>query len=266
MKKVLGIIIDPQNDFCLKNGSLFVPGADIAMNRVATMIRADMNRWTELWVSMDSHQTIHIAHPIFWVNEKGEHPPVFSCITLDDFEKNVWKPSYTDVRLNKWIPRLLKGLANKSENLQIWPPHCRLLTPGQNVVANLADTLIKWEEKTFNKVVVIQKGNNFLTEQFSMIQAAVPYPDDPTTDVNWDLLDQMNEFDEIVWSGIALSHCLGASMKDCIELSGQEIAKKFVLLTDGTESVGTPEGQAKGKSIVEKLVRYGVRLSTTIDY
>ncbi len=33
------LIIDPQNDFCDKNGALFVPGADDDMIRLAGMIR-----------------------------------------------------------------------------------------------------------------------------------------------------------------------------------------------------------------------------------
>ena len=32
------IIVDPQNDFCDKNGSLYVDGADDDMNRLAAMV------------------------------------------------------------------------------------------------------------------------------------------------------------------------------------------------------------------------------------
>ena len=38
MESINLMIIDPQNDFCLKNGSLSVPGADKDMERLAKMI------------------------------------------------------------------------------------------------------------------------------------------------------------------------------------------------------------------------------------
>ena len=62
--KAILLVIDPQVDFCDPNGSLFVKGADADMKRLATMVRENINLIERINITLDSHQYVHIAHPI----------------------------------------------------------------------------------------------------------------------------------------------------------------------------------------------------------
>ena len=55
------LIIDPQNDFCDPKGSLFVPGADGDMTRLATMIDRISPKLADIHVTLDSHHLVDIA-------------------------------------------------------------------------------------------------------------------------------------------------------------------------------------------------------------
>ncbi len=64
------LIIDPQNDFCDKRGSLFVPGADKDMVHLARMIKRLKDKISDIHVTLDTHHYVDIAHPGFWVDSK----------------------------------------------------------------------------------------------------------------------------------------------------------------------------------------------------
>jgi nicotinamidase/pyrazinamidase len=64
-KKIHLIVIDPQNDFCdAKNGSLYVKGADKDMERLSAMVNRIPEKLYDITTTLDSHHTIHVAHPI----------------------------------------------------------------------------------------------------------------------------------------------------------------------------------------------------------
>ena len=77
-KNVL-FIIDPQNDFHV-GGTLGVPGAHEDSARIADFIRSNTDAIDGIYVSLDSHHRLHIAHGVFWKNTEGEHPPPFTLI------------------------------------------------------------------------------------------------------------------------------------------------------------------------------------------
>jgi nicotinamidase-related amidase len=84
------LIIDPQNDFH-PGGSLAIPTADADAERTARFIRAHARRIDRIVVTLDSHQRVHIAHGIFWVNDAGDRPPPFTLITRDDVARGKWR-------------------------------------------------------------------------------------------------------------------------------------------------------------------------------
>ncbi len=259
-KNVYLLLIDGQVDFCDPAGALYVPGADLDMVRLTAFIDSNQKAINEVRVTMDCHQTIHIAHPIFWVNDKGEHPPVFTVITEDDVKNGVWKPFHAE--LNSWTLKYTAGLkTNGRYDLRIWPPHCLFGTKGWTVVPALMNTLLQWEQTTVNRIHWIQKGNNILTEQYSAVMADVPDPDDETTALNRDLISDLGEADEILVGGEALSHCVGGTLLDIADNIGEENIRKLTLLTDATSNVGGCE--ALGKAYVDKLVARGMKTSTT---
>jgi nicotinamidase/pyrazinamidase len=260
MRKIYLLIIDPQRDFCSAMGTLFVPGAIDDMNRLAKFLAANQSVIGEIRVTMDCHQTIHIAHPIFWVNEKGEHPPVFSVITEEDVKAGKWKPFHSE--LTDWALKYTSALkVNGRYDLRIWPPHCLFGTEGWNVVPELMEQLLEWEKNTVNRIHWIQKGSNFLTEQYSAVLADVPDPNDATTSLNREFIEDIAEADEILVGGEALSHCVASTVTDIANNIGEENIRKLTLLTDASSNVGGCEHL--GEDFIKNLVARGMKTTTT---
>ena len=121
MKKIHLLIIDPQNDFCdPQNGTLYVPGAEQDMLRLATMIDRLRDKLVDIHVTLDSHHMVDIAHPIFWRNSEGENPAPFRQITAADVLAGTWTTTLPSAR-----PRVLQYLQDLESNGRyphvIWP-------------------------------------------------------------------------------------------------------------------------------------------------
>ena len=82
-----------------------------------------------------------------------------------------------------------------------WPPHCLIGSEGHNVHPRLFDSLKKWENKRFGVVDYVTKGSNLWTEHFSAVQAEVPDPTDPDTQINARLIETLEDADLIVNTG-----------------------------------------------------------------
>ena len=255
-------MIDPQVDFCNPKGALFVTGADQDMVRLADFINANQQRISEIHCTLDSHQVVHIAHPIFWVNSKGDHPNPFTLITDEDVRNGMWRPFHPQLQghAQNYVDTLKK---NGRYVLCIWPPHCLIGSWGHSVVPAVSDALIAWETKTVNRVNYITKGSNFLTEHYSGVMADVPDDADPTTKLNTGLIDTLLEADEIWITGEALSHCVSNTCRDIANNFGDDNIKKFVLLEDTSSSV--PGFEQMGTDFIKEMVGRGMRLAKTTN-
>jgi nicotinamidase/pyrazinamidase len=263
-KKVTHLItIDGQNDFCDKNGALFVAGADSDMSRLAAFINKNQKRISVVHATLDSHQLIHIAHPIFWVNSKGQHPTPFSLITEDDVKNGVWK-AYNP----RWQGRAQDYVSKLKQNgryvLCIWPPHCLIGSWGHSLVPALAQSLVDWERETFNRVNFVAKGSNLFTEHYSGVQADVPDDQDPSTKLNTTLIDSLTQADEILITGEALSHCVANTIRDIASNFGDDNIQKFTLLEDTSASVGGFEKM--GTDFVLEMSKRGMKKTTTKNW
>ena len=255
------IIIDPQNDFCdPKRGSLYVKGAEKDMQALADFITRRGDLIDEIHVTLDSHQTLHVAHPIFWRNSQGQHPAPFTTITRADVEAGRWTTSNP-----RWMAR---GLAyvqalekNNRYQLMIWPPHCRIGTWGHSIFPCVSDALIAWEEKYFAKVNFLVKGSNIFTEHYSAVVADVPDDADESTKLNTLFLDTVKTADRILLSGEALSHCLANTATDIASNFGEENVRKFVLLRNTASNVTSCE--ALGENFLRDMAKRGMRVMTT---
>ena len=263
------LTIDPQCDFCIANGpggekgALVVGGADNDMTRLATFITKNKKRIEEIHCTLDSHQSVHIAHPIFWINSKNEHPNPFTVITVDDVKNGTWKTSYPPFqkRAQTYVETLA---ANKRYALVIWPPHCIIGSWGASIVPTVSNALIDWETTKFNRVNYVPKGSNFFTEHYSGVKADVEDPSDPSTKLNTNLIDALQVADEVVTTGEALSHCVANTVRDIANEFGIDNIKKLTLLTDTTSSVTGFE--KLGQDFVLEMAAKGMKLTTTKDW
>ena len=263
------LIIDPQYDFCHPNGALSVPGAMDDMARLAVMIGRLEKQIDDIHVTLDSHHLVDIAHPIFWVDSKGKAPATFTIISADDVAKGFYRT--TKPGFQKRALEYVKGLeANSRYPLCIWPPHCLIGSWGYGVINEkdcpLFDALVNWE-KQFAMVDYVTKGSNLWTEHYSAVQADVPDPQDPDTQLNMRLIDTLQTADVILLAGEAKSHCLANTVIDIANNFGEENIKKMVLLEDATSNVPDPPGTTMftdfGEKFVADMKKRGMQVSTT---
>jgi len=266
--KIELLVIDPQNDFCDPKGSLFVSGADADMARLAAMIVRLKDKLDDIHVTLDSHHFIDVAHPIFWVDSQSNHPDPFTIISADEVENGTWRT--TNPQFQKRASEYVKALeANKRYPLCIWPYHCLIGSWGYGVVPELFDAFVEWE-KDFALVDYVTKGSNFWTEHYSAVQADVPDPEDPSTQLNTGLIKTLQDADIILLSGEARSHCLSNTVRDIADNFGEENVKKMVLLQDATSDVPDPPGTTMftdmGEQFVSDMMARGMQVSTTTEF
>lgn len=228
--KITLLTIDPQVDFCDPSGALAVAGADKDMERLSKMVIKHKEKIDDIRVTLDSHQLVHIAHPIFWVDSNGNHPNPFTPISLEDVQKGKYK-TYNPAFQKRALDYVEKLERNGRYSLFIWSFHCLIGTKGYSVCPCFSDALIEWQ-KEFAMIDWVTKGSNPFTEHYSAIQADVPDPEDPSTEVNTSFIQRLQEADRILVAGEASSHCLKTSVEDCVSQFGDEQAKKLVLLED----------------------------------
>ena len=262
MKTAL-LIIDPQNDFCdPASGTLYVPGAEGDMFRLANLLNRRGAVFDEIYVTLDSHHLRDIAHPLFWENEQGAHPAPFTQIRAPEVEGGLWRASISEhrTRATSYVHALERGGMHL---LTIWPPHCLIGSVGQAIYPPLCEALLSWERK-FGTVNFIAKGENPFTEHYSAIRAEVPDPADPSTQTNTKLVAALKLADRIVVAGEAGSHCVANTLYDLAEeLAPPEVAK-ITLLTDAISPV--PGFEALQATMIEKLTLRGMKTGTVSEF
>lgn len=267
--KVELVVIDPQMDFCDPKGSLYVAGADKDMSRLAGWVRKNIRHLSDINITLDSHNLIDIAHPAFWRDSKGKQPGPFTIISSQDIENGDWQPSVPNQKLSERILNYVKSLeANNRYPLCVWPPHCLIGSPGHNVVPDLLAACNEWAMFKFATINFVTKGVNPWTEHYSAVKAEVPDPNDPSTQINADLIAKLMDCDQIVVAGEAKSHCLANTVRDIADEFGDDsYVKKIVLLEDATSPVtGAIDFTPQADKFVEEMKARGMQVATTAEY
>jgi len=272
MNNVQLLIIDPQIDFTsngsdpnIPKGTLYVPGSEGDMERLATMIKRLRSKIDDIHVTLDSHHRLHIAHPMFWVNSQGKHPePLVTVITTSDIKNGYWRtfnPAHQDRAYN-----YVKALEDEGRYiLTIWPYHCIITTMGHAVHPILEQALAQWELEEWAMVDTVTKGSNFWTEHYSIVQAAVPDPADKTTRLNEPLIETIGKGDIILVAGEALNFCDKYSIEDIITNFSKEAVKKMVFLKDACSPVPVPGYEKVVADFKDYMIDKGVTFSTTTE-
>lgn len=258
------LIIDPQNSFCNPLGSLFVQGADEDMKRAAKFVKERGNKLAKIHVTLDSHHNFDVAHPLFWVDSKGNHPAPFTIITKDDVVSGKWTP--TKISLQKRMISYLGALEDQGKYpLCVWPPHCLIGSEGHQVVPELFEALSEWELENVNMVNYVTKGTNPFTEHYSAVKAEVVDPQDPTTQINTSLVEIPQTADRLYVMGEASSHCVANTVRDFLEAIGDpSFASKLWLVTDCMSPVvGAIDFTAQADQFIADMVALGVNTATS---
>lgn len=263
--RVEGLIIDPQVDFCdPQKGTLYVAGAEDDTRRLATMVRRLGKRVDDYHVTLDSHRIVDVAHPIFWKDSTGKNPDPFTIITVADLDSGRWTTTNPGFfrRTHDYVKKLE---AAGRYPLCIWPYHCLIGSAGHNIMPELLAALNDWERQNFALLDIVTKGSNIFTEHYSAVKADVPDPQDPTTQINKELIKTLMDCDLVFIAGQALSHCVANTVRDIAnEFGDDSYVKKLVLLTDTSSSVGGFE--QLGTDFVREMKARGMQTSTTTDF
>ena len=263
------VCIDPQFDFCDPTGALSVPGADADMERLAAMIIKSQKKIDDISVTLDSHRILHIAHPIWWKDENGNHPIPFegglpTIITKDDVLGSNPKWRATNPGYQKRSEEYLVALeTNGRYQLCVWPPHCLIGSNGYQVQPVLFNALCAWEGN-FAIVEYVTKGSNPFTEHYSAVKADVPDPNDPNTMLNTAFIQKLQDADLIGITGQALSHCVANTFKDVADNFGEENIKKMVLIEDTTSTV--PGCDFLSEAFVKEMTGRGMQVCKADEF
>jgi len=261
-KRVELLIIDPQVDFCDPSGALYVSGANDDMDRLAGCIKDQSDILYDIHVTLDSHHAVDVAHPIFWRDSTGKNPDPFTIISSDDIKNGKWNPTNISWK-GRMVEYVEKLEADGKYPLCIWPPHCLIGSVGHTVYPSLFEALSEWE-KGFALVDYVTKGSNIYTEHYSAVQAEVPDPEDPSTQINTRLVETLMEADVVLIAGEAGSHCLANTVRDIANAFGDDsYISKLVLLEDATSPVTGFESNQD--DFIKEMSARGMIISSTVD-
>jgi nicotinamidase/pyrazinamidase len=255
------LIIDPQNDVVDPHGSLCVPGADADMNRLASFIDHHRDELDAIHVTLDSHQRLDIAHPLWWRDADGRAPEPFSSFDAAAVRSGAWV-TRDPTALDRSISYLEALEASQRYPHVIWPEHCLVGTTGHAVWPVLFEALARWEAHHLRRVHYVWKGKNPWTEHFSAIRAEVVDPADPHTQIDRAWIAELSR-SECLWvAGEALSHCVANTVRDLVEVWGGD-ASRIRLLTDCASNVTGFEDH--GARFVRELVARGLHPQLSTD-
>ncbi len=306
MKRVDLFVIDGQNSFCAsgnespehtnfflkgkpRRGELYVEDADKEAVLVSNMIRrlkdpSRGHRIHKIHATLDSHHRNDGMHNTAWKCADGTCPPPFTMVTFDDVKNSVYIPRFPvaiwngqRVQSKEWALKYTKALEQRGRNvLVLWPVHCPIGYPGANVYEPLAQAYNEWCDATSAYINFVTKGDFPFTEHYSAIEADVPDPQNPATQLNSALVDDAAEADIVVWCGWAGSHCLKFTAMDAVNKFGKtgtnDFLKKSVFLTDASAPVVTPDAGATKmfakarQDFLDEVKARGATLSTTVDF
>jgi nicotinamidase-related amidase len=255
------LIIDAQNTFCLPEFELFVGGRSgsgaVDDNlRLCEFIYRNLNAITTIAPTMDTHTAMQIFHPIFWIDEAGEHPlSAATSITLEDVQQGIWKvnPAVADSIANGNYSALQKHALHYVQKLSedgkypliIWPYHSMLGGIGHALVSAVEEAIFFHSIARNSQALFEIKGGNPLTENYSVLRPEVL--DGPEgnsiAQKNASFIDKLLGFDAIIIAGQAKSHCVAWTIDDLLtEIWARDPnwAKKVYLLEDCTSPVVVP--------------------------
>jgi nicotinamidase/pyrazinamidase len=222
------LIIDAQFDFCNPKGTLYVPGAEKDVERIAQLIATHGEAIDAIFVTLDTHQVLDIAHPLFWEDPKGNTVAPFTLITSAAVKEGKWRPRYHA----DYVLQYLETLEKEGEFRHfIWPEHCLIGSRGAALDDTILHALLSWTHRKGTDYKAVVKGTNPLTEHFGVFRAQVPIESAPETQLDQEFLSELETFDRIIIVGEARSHCVATSVKQIL-LYAPALVPKVTILTD----------------------------------
>ncbi len=252
------LAVDVQNTFCIPDFELFVSGrsgtgAVDDNRRLCEFVYRNLGTITQIFPSLDTHHAMQVFHAIWLVDEHGDHPAPYTLVSAEDVKAGRWRMNtavagalgidvdYAERHLAHYTRRLAEG---GKYNLTIWPYHAMLGSIGHALVSAVDEAVFFHSIARHSQPDFQVKGNNPLTEHYSMLGPEVTEgPDgDRLGGKNTELIEKLHTFDVVVVAGQAKSHCMAWTIDDLLEeeAAGERLAERTYLLEDCTSPVVVP--------------------------
>lgn len=262
-KRVCLMLVDCQNTFCIPEFELFVAGRSgrgaVEDNvRLCRFLYRHLGSITQVTATLDTHTAMQIFHPLFWVDEEGEHPEGgATVITHEDVEDGTWRvnPAVADSvadgdheYLQRHALHYVRTLHERGKfPLLVWPYHSMRSGISHALVSALEEAVFFHTIARGSQAWFEVKGENPLTEHYSALGPEVTEdPDGRRIGArNTTLIQHLIDFDAVIIAGQAKSHCVNWTIRDLLgelEERDEELARKIYLLEDCTSPVVIPDG------------------------
>jgi nicotinamidase-related amidase len=253
------VVVDMQNTFCSPGFELFVAGRSGTgalddARRLSEFVYRNLDNLTQIVATLDTHQALQIFHPIMLIDEQGTHPEPFTLVSAADVESGRWRinpaaadglgldPDYAEEHLRYYTRTLEEG---GKYNLTIWPFHAMLGGIGHALVSAVEEALFFHSIARQAPLDFQPKGDNPLTEHYSMLGPEVEYDlEGESLGVrNLPLIERLLQYDAVVIAGEAKSHCVAWTIEDLLSdptVQERGLEEKVYLLEDCSSSVVVP--------------------------
>src|SRR5215217_1507431 len=237
------LAVDVQNTFCIPDFELFVAGrsgtgAVDDNRRLCEFVYRNLGTITQIFPSLDNH---------------GDHPAPYTLVSAEDIKAGRWRMNtavaealgidldYAERHLAHYTRRLAEG---GKYNLTIWPYHAMLGSIGHALVSAVEEAVFFHSIARHSQPEFQVKGNNPLTEHYSMLGPEVSEgaDGDRLGGKNIEFIEKLLTFDVVVVGGQAKSHCMAWTIDDLLEeeAAGERLAERTYLLEDCTSAVVVP--------------------------
>jgi nicotinamidase-related amidase len=278
------LLIDVQNTFCLPDFELFVGGRSgrgaIDDNvRLCEFIYRNLDRISQIVATMDTHHSWQIFHPIFWVNERGEHPTPATTIAPEDVMMGKWRVNpeaadETPEQLQAYALHYVQQLSNGGKYpLMIWPYHAMLGGIGHALVPAVEEAIFFHGIARNSQPSFPIKGDRTLTENYSALAPEVTRDQFGAivASKNQELIQHLLASDVLIIAGQAQSHCVAWTVNDLlteIQAIDPQLARRVYLLSDCTSPVvipGVADYTEQANLAYQKFVAAGMNVVSSTE-
>lgn len=255
-EKILFLGIDVQQDF-MDNGALGVSGAHGDVERMTRFIYDNMEKISNIAVSIDTHTPHQIFHPCWWIDENGNNPAPYTPITLADLDSGKWRAVINPIASRDYVEHLEK---DGKKTLVVWSYHCLQGTTGCALENQFANMIYFHSVARKSVVQRLVKGQDPLSEMYGILKPEY----DKNGYINLDFLNKMEKYDKIVIAGEARDYCVYESLKQMLEYhkDNTEVLKKIYVLEDCMSAIGNPADVDKMYSNLQSQYKFNIVKST----
>ncbi len=285
--KIALIAIDVQNTFCLPDFELFVAGrsgmgAVEDTRRLSEFIYRNLGSISTIVASLDTHRAMQVFHPVYLIDENGQHPGPLTLVSHDDVLQGRWmfnpaiapslgiSPGAGQQQLIHYTWQLKES---GKYDLTVWPYHAMLGGIGHSLVPALEEAIFFHTIARSTQAAFILKGEYASTESYSAIGPEVLSGPEGEAIASKDdsFLRTVIEHDLVFIAGEAKSHCVASTIADLLEqilAYDPGLARRVCLLEDCTSPVVVPgvvDYTDKADAVFKDFARAGMRLLRSTD-